>query len=316
MQRRTQFARERTGAATGRGGRRHQALGGLVEAQRDGDRDVDDHVQPQDLQRVERHSAGDAEDPGHQEDRDVGHQGGHLEPEVLHQVVVERAAVGDRADDGGEVVVGEDHHRGLLGDLGAGDPHRDADVRSLQRRGVVHAVAGHRDDVALSLQQLDQPDLVLGRDPGDHADLGQLLEQLVVAHRGELGAGDRAALDPQLTGDRGRGGGVVAGDHPDPDAGVVALGDRRLRLRTRRVHDADHRQQREVGDQLDEVTVGLGSWPGRSRAGRPPSPARRSWPWRRWRRARGAVLVGDRQQRCRRARGSCRRARPARQARP
>ena len=68
------------------------------------------------------------------------------------------------ADDRGEVVVGEDHVRRLLGDVGAGDAHRDADVRRLQRGRVVDAVAGHRDDPAVGLQRVDDPQLVLRRD--------------------------------------------------------------------------------------------------------------------------------------------------------
>ena len=59
---------------------------------------------------------------------------GHLEPDVADEVVVQRAAELDRLDDRREVVVGEDHHRGLLGDLGAGDAHRDADVGALEGR--------------------------------------------------------------------------------------------------------------------------------------------------------------------------------------
>ena len=73
-----------------------------------------------------------------------------LEADVLHEVVVDRPAALDRGDDRGEVVVGEDHVPGFLRDLGAGDAHRDADVGALERRSVVDAVAGHRDDVALA----------------------------------------------------------------------------------------------------------------------------------------------------------------------
>ena len=151
----------------------------------------------------------------------------------------------DRLDDRREVVVGEDHRGGLLRDLRAGDAHGDADVGALQRRRVVHAVAGHRDDVALALEHVDEAHLVLGRDARDHADAVDLaLERLVVAHRRPLGAGDRAAPDPELARDRLGGDGVVAGDHAHLDAGRVRLGDRRLRLRPRRVDDADEREQR------------------------------------------------------------------------
>jgi hypothetical protein len=61
-------------------------------------------------------------------------QHAHLEADVLDEVVVEPAPELDRLDDRREVVVGEDHRRGLLGDLGAGDAHRDADVGLLERR--------------------------------------------------------------------------------------------------------------------------------------------------------------------------------------
>ena len=120
-------------------------------------------------------------------------QRGHLEADVLREVVVELAAVLDGSHDGGEVVVGEDHHRGVLRHLGAGDAHGHADVGLLERRRVVHAVAGHRDDVALLLERVDEADLVLGRHPGDHADLGQLGGELLVGERGELGAGEGLA---------------------------------------------------------------------------------------------------------------------------
>ena len=100
-------------------------------------------------------------------------QRGHLEAHVLGQVVVDPPAELDRLDDGGEVVVGQDHHRGALRDLGAGDAHGDADVGLLEGRRVVHAVAGHGDDVALLLEQAHQADLVFRRHAGDHADVVQ-----------------------------------------------------------------------------------------------------------------------------------------------
>jgi hypothetical protein len=76
-------------------------------------------------------------------------------PEELADVREDPAALSHGGDDRGEVVVGEDHVRRLLGDVGSRDPHRDADVRPLERRRVVHAVPGHRDDVAIGLEGVD-----------------------------------------------------------------------------------------------------------------------------------------------------------------
>ena len=111
---------------------------------------VDREVDPQDLQRQERGAVGDVEDAGADEGEDEAGQHDHLDPDVLHQVVVEPPPTLDRGDDRGEVVVGEDHLGRVLGDLGAGDAHGHADVGPGQRGGVVHAVAGHGDDVALA----------------------------------------------------------------------------------------------------------------------------------------------------------------------
>ena len=118
---------------------------------------------------------------------------------------------------------------------------------------IVHAVAGHRDDVALALQHLDQPDLVLRSHPRDHADPVDGGVRFRVAHRRELGARHRAALDAEFSGDRGGRDRVVSGDHPHPDARTVRLGDRGHRLGPRRVDLADQRRQLEVLHQRHQV---------------------------------------------------------------
>ena len=58
-------------------------------------------------------------------------------------------------DDRREVVVEQHHVRRLARHVGAALAHRDADVRALERRRVVDAVAGHRDELARVLQRLD-----------------------------------------------------------------------------------------------------------------------------------------------------------------
>ena len=87
-------------------------------------------------------------------------------------VGVDVPAVLHRLDDGGEVVVGEDHAGGVLGHLGAGDAHGHADVGLLQGGGVVDPVAGHGHQGAPLLPGPDDADLMLRGYPGVDGDLG------------------------------------------------------------------------------------------------------------------------------------------------
>ena len=168
---RTPRASAITGSTGGRGLRPMRSGRRRVETQAEGQDHVDREVDPEDLQRKEWSPVGDVEDPGADEGENEPRQHDHLQPDVLHQVVVEPSPPLDRGNDGREVVVGQDHLRRILGDLGAGDTHRHADVGPGESRRLVHAVPGHRDDVALLLQHTDQTHLVLGRDPRDHPDV-------------------------------------------------------------------------------------------------------------------------------------------------
>jgi hypothetical protein len=130
--------------------------------------------------------------------------------EELADVGVDPPARLDRGDDRREVVVDEDHRRRLAGDVGPRATHRDADVGRAQRRRVVDAVAGHRDDVALLLQGVGDPQLRLGRAAGEDQLPPPVQEdaEILVAHPRELLAADRrrllAAADADLAGDRRR----------------------------------------------------------------------------------------------------------------
>ncbi len=98
-------------------------------------------------------------------------------------------------------------------------------------------------------------DLVLGRDAGEHADAVDLAHRLLVAQGAEVGAGHGAARDAQLARDGLRRHGVVAGDHADLDAGRMRGGDGVLRGRSRRVHDANDREQRQSVECREQVRV-------------------------------------------------------------
>ena len=151
-------------------------------------------------------------------------------------------------------------------------------------RRVVHAVAGHGHDVAPRLERLDDPDLVLGRHPGDTPMSSIRSSELVVVHRVELGAGDDSPVEPELVADGAGGGGVVAGDHLHGDAGRRQQGDGVGGLGAWRVDDADEHQRRSARSaQRRGSCPGLGVEHGRAgpRVPRPstrrPCAARRSF---------------------------------------
>ena len=58
---------------------------------------------------------------------------------------------------------------------------------------------------------------------------------------------------PELPGDRGRGDRVIAGDHPDPDAGRPGCRDRGLGGGPRRVDDSHQGEHLQIGDQREQV---------------------------------------------------------------
>ena len=122
---------------------------------------------------------------------------------------------------------------------------------------VVDAVAGHGHDVTLRLEGLDEQYFVLGRHPADDTDVVDPGQALRVGHGGEVRPQDGLATDPDLLGDGGPGGDVVAGDHPDPDVGCLGLGHRRLGLGPGRVHHPDQGGHLELLDMGQQVTLGV-----------------------------------------------------------
>ena len=74
----------------------------------------------------------------------------HQVEQRLGDVVVYAAALLDCRDDGCEIVVDDYDVGGLLGDLGPGDPHGDADCGLFERRSVIDAVTRHRNHHAVA----------------------------------------------------------------------------------------------------------------------------------------------------------------------
>ena len=208
----------------------HHAGIGDVGDEPDDDGDDDEELAEQQLHREQRHTAVDVEDRRQNHELQHRRQHGQLQLHVGRDAPVDVAAEVDRAHERGEVVVGEHDLAGLLRDLGAAS-HGDADVGLLERGGIVHGVAGHRDDLAGLLHESGEADLVLGRDPAEHVQLRESFDHLGVGQALQIGAGDEPGPELELIRDRPRGDGVVAGDHPHVDAGIERDPHRVLGLR-------------------------------------------------------------------------------------
>ena len=124
-------------------------------------------------------------------------------------------AAGEAAEPDGEgqspEVVADQHHIGYLqGDVGAGRAHGDPDVGGGQRRGVVHAVADHGEEVAGVHQSLQFDHLLVGQEAGPNivrADpFGHGLCDALVVSRQDQDLGDSRLLQG-----RQRGGGIRRG---------------------------------------------------------------------------------------------------------
>ena len=173
---------------------------------------VGHEVHPQKLDGLEQREA-------HERRREhaeyLGQVRGQQELDDLTDVVVDATTLFARIDDRGEVVVGKHHVGNVLGDVGAGDAHADADVRVLDGGSIVHTVARHGNDLVLGLPSLDDAGLVLGLNASVHAVLLDVLIELFLRHLVDLGTGDGLAAildDTEVLGDSHGGVDVVTRD--------------------------------------------------------------------------------------------------------
>ena len=184
------------------------------------------------------------------------HQQHEDEPDVLGEVVEDLATLLDGVDDGGEIVVGEDHAPGVLGHLGPRS-HGDADVGRLDGGRVVDAVPRHGHHLALPLQGVDQQDLVLGSDPAHDPDVVDPGQPISVGEGGEVGSEHRLAGDTQLLGDRRPGGDVVAGDHAHADVGGLRLLDGGFGFSPGRIDHPDKAGHLQVVHVREQIALGV-----------------------------------------------------------
>mmetsp|Transcript_20653 Transcript_20653/g.58795 ORF Transcript_20653/g.58795 Transcript_20653/m.58795 type:complete len:668 (-) Transcript_20653:1876-3879(-) len=164
-----------------------------------------------------------------------------VDHEHLAQVVPHDTSFADGDNDGGEVIISEDHLGGFTGDVGSFLAHGHTHVGSLEGRGIVDTVSGHAAHFSLGLEGLDDADLVLRGGTGEDVVLLDGDLDLFVAHGVEFWSGDCAAMlfvDESEVGSDGEGGVfVVTGDHGDTDSGTVGFGDGVDAFWAWRVHD-------------------------------------------------------------------------------
>ena len=185
---------------------------------------------------------------------------------------VDRTAQTHRGGDGGERVVQQHHHGGLPGDVGAGGAHGDADVRVLERRGVVGAVPGDGDDLAAPLKGGDHPHLVLGADPaqqqlarpGEQSVQAAVVERVQLGPRRTVGAGSRTMPTRRATASAVSGWSPVTMTMRMPACRHAF--DRGPDLRPGRVVHGDEPQERESRLDLSWVGPSGTSTPPRDRA--------------------------------------------------
>ena len=224
----------------------HDVALGILHAQRERGEAVGNQVHPQQLHRLED---GKADERGDEHREHLGKVGRKQELDDLADVVVDAATLFASTDDGGEVVVGEHHVGDVLGNVGTGDAHANADVGALDGRGIVDAVARHGHDLVARLPGLDDAGLVLRLDAGVHAVVLDVRVEFLVAHAIEVGTGDGLAAigdDTQLLGDGHGGVDVVARNHDGANTGVVRLADSVGHLGTDRVDHAGQAAEDQV----------------------------------------------------------------------
>ncbi len=150
----------------------HIAPQSRFAAERQGCQGIHHQVYPQNLGDGERVlNTNQGTDKADQHRR---HVDGKLEYNKLPDAVKDGAAIENRLFNGTEIIVQNHNLAGFLCNFRTA-AHGKAHVRLFQRRGVVHAVAGHAYHQIQLLGHPDETALVTGKRPGYHTDTGQLV---------------------------------------------------------------------------------------------------------------------------------------------
>mmetsp|Transcript_14088 Transcript_14088/g.38770 ORF Transcript_14088/g.38770 Transcript_14088/m.38770 type:complete len:974 (+) Transcript_14088:288-3209(+) len=206
-------------------------------------------------------TAKETEEDGHS----LGVVDWSVDEEDLAEVVPDDTTLTDSGNDGGEVIIGEDHLGSLAGDIGSFLAHGDSHIGGLQSWGVVHTISGHTGDFSLGLEGLDDLDLVLWRGAGENVVLLDGLEHLLLGEGIEFWSGNGIWVlgvdESELVSDCEGGILVISGDHGNTDSGTVGNSDGVNAFWARWVHDSAKSDNCEpwLGAFVDESWLELGT---------------------------------------------------------
>ena len=208
---------------------------------------VRNQVDPEQMYRLQNRKANQ----GREEDRQhLSQVGGQQELNGFPDIRIDPAAFLYRRYDSRKVVVSQNHVCYVLRYVGAGNPHADADIRTLDGGRVIYAVSSHGGNHALCLPSLYNADLMLRLHTGIYGKLLNPAVEFLVTDLVKLCSRDRLFR----TGDNAKlhTDGycrilVVTGNHNRPDAGLAAFYNRVLYLRAYRV---DHTGKSHIGQIL------------------------------------------------------------------
>ena len=153
----------------------------------------------------------------------------------------------------GEIVVGQHQVRSLFRDICAGDAHRNSDVGSFQRRGVIDAIPGHRDSLPVFLQRADNSQLMPWCHTSENGNGTDSNLQCLVRHSLQFRPRNNCrtrSSDTCLQRDGQCGRGMIAGNQHGPDSGGPGAFNSRSRLRPGGIQHADQAQENQVTFQL------------------------------------------------------------------
>ena len=237
-------------------------LNGTDETKSDGA----DQVRVENLDGSQR-SVGETTDDTEKDGHTLSVVDGSVDEEDLTKVVPDDTALTDGGNNGGEVVVGQNHLGSLTGDVGTLLTHGNTHIGGLEGGSVIDTITGHGGNLSLGLEGLDNADLVLRRGTSEDVVGHDGLLELIVGHGIHLGTGDGLGVllvdKAEHVADGGGGILVITGDHGNTNTGTLGLRDGLYALGTGRVHDGAETDHGEPGlvtavDELGSETLVLG----------------------------------------------------------